>query len=170
MAVKFRRDSLAAAEPPHNRYEMRPGQSGQPARRRLLYIYVVVVVLAGASIVVHFLTKNQLNRWLPERPGEAVVVEKLAPEGDGPAAYRLRVRVAVPAASPQEAGYLPEDFPERDEALRARELEDDVVTPEADWQSVETGTRLRASYQLNIPRTKIMIRALYLDHLGSAPE
>jgi hypothetical protein len=168
MTVKFRRDSLAAAAPPRNRYEFRPGQSGPHARRRLLYIYLAVIALASASLVFHFLGANRLNRWLPERPGEAVVVEKLSDDRDGATVYRLRVRVAVPPASPAEADLVPEDYAGRGEAIGPHELEDVVTTPQVDWAAVEAGTRLRASYQLNIPRSKIMVRALYLDHLDAS--
>ncbi len=168
MPVKFTRDSISGAHhAPANRYEIRPGQSGPPARRRLLFIYVALIVLAGASIVVHFLSTNRINRWLPERPGTAVVVEKLPATDESPR-YRLRIRVEVPAATPDEAALLPDEYPDRATALGPQELDDIVETPEADWASVEPGTRLRASYQLNIPRSKVVVRALYLDHLDKA--
>lgn len=175
MAVKYRRETLSGPQgAPSNRYEIRPGQSGAPARRRLLYLYVAIVVLAAASLVVHFLSENRINRWLPERPGQAVVEEKISGDPGTRPRYQLRVRVLVPPATPEEAALLPEDHPDRDEALGPQELYDEIETPEADWAAVEPGTPLRASYQINIPRTKIVVRSLYLDHLNSgtagAPE
>jgi hypothetical protein len=153
--------------PPSNRYEFRPGQSGPGARRRLLIIYFALVALAGISLMVHFVLTNQMNRWLQERPGPAVVLEKLAPGDTTPSSgFALRIQVLVPEATPEEAALLPEDYPDRENAIGPQELEDVVETPEADWASVDVGTRLRASYQINIRRTKVAVRALYLDRLN----
>ena len=171
MAVKYTRETLSGPQgAPSNRYEIRPGQSGAPARRRLLVVYAAVIVLTGASLAVHFLSQNQLNSWLPERPGEARVVEKLEEDAGGRTRYLLRVAVRVPPATPSEAALLPENHPERDAVLAAKQLEDTIETPEADWRSVDVGTHIRASYQINIPRTKVLVRGLYLDHMDKGDE
>ena len=169
MTVKYRRQTLSGgSHDPAGRYELRPGQSGAPARRRLLYIYLAVAILAAASLLFHYLTTHRMSRWLPERSGTAVVVEKLAEGSGSETRYSLRVRVLVPAASPAEAALVPEDFPDRDEIVGPRQLEDTVATPFEDWSSVDAGTRLRASYQINIPRSGVTIHSLYLDSLDDS--
>lgn len=170
MAVKYRRETLSREALHHgHRYEIRPGQGGPRARRRLLFIYFAVIVLAAGSLVFHYLSQNQINRWLPERPGQALVLEKHTTPGTYGPRHLLRVRLFVPAATGDEAAFLPEDFPDRDAAIGPKEFEQDVETPQQDWESVSAGARLRASYQINIRRTDVMIRALYLDHLDAAP-
>jgi hypothetical protein len=134
-----------------------------------MYIYLAVAILAVASLMFHFLATHRAGRWLPERSGPAIVLENLSKPGATGTRYTLRVRVLVPPASPEEARLLAADEPDRDELLGARGLEDTVETPVEDWNTVEPGARLRASYQINIERTRIIVRALYLDHLDPSP-
>lgn len=132
-------------------------------RQRLIIIYAGIILVTVVLLLYHFFSVNRTRRWLPERTGKALIVGKQVLEAPGGAArYLLEVKVFVPPASSEEAQYVPDDVPDRDEVLGAHEYVETVETPREDWEAVEEGARLDASYQITLLRDRIMIRSLSL--------
>jgi hypothetical protein len=118
---------------------------------------VVLLIWAGRS-----LTAARVDRWLPARPGDAVVLGKA--EADGKPV--LMVRVAVPESAPAEATLLPASLPGRDAMIAAKTFEATVPVTGEQWRTIEVGARVRALYQINARRSDIFVTGLYLDKLG----
>jgi hypothetical protein len=118
---------------------------------------VVFLVWAGRS-----LTAARVDRWLPARPGDAVVLGKARAE-DKPV---LMVRVEVPEAVPAEAALLPAAMAGRTDMVQAKTFDATVPVTEDQWRTIEAGARIRAMYQINARRSEIFVTGLYLDKLG----
>ncbi len=130
---------------------------------------ISLVVLAGSLVwTARTLQANRLNRWLPERSGGAVVLEKTK-RGDD---CLLQIRLNVPAASPTEASFIPEGVNGRDAMLAARTFDTAAHVDQAQWDAAEPGMRVRAVYHINAGRSKVFVPTLYLDAMdsGAAPE
>jgi len=126
-----------------------------------LFSVAVFLVWAGKS-----LTASRVDRWLPARPGSAVILNKASADS-GPA---LVVRVEVPEASPAEAALLPSELDGRAAMLPARSFEATVPVTVEQWETIEPGARVRAIYQINVRRSEIFVSALYLDTLSPEPQ
>jgi len=114
------------------------------------------------------LQSNRLNRWLPERSGSAVVLDKTQRGAD----LFLRIRLAVPAASPAEATLLPDGAAGRETMLAARTFDATAHVDRAQWDAAQPGMRVRALYHINVRRSAVFVPTVYLDSMetGAGPE
>ncbi len=165
MTVKYtRRTATEQAGHPPNRYEVQRRLGPSNPRHRLLVIYIGIGLVSIILLLYHLLSKDRTRQWLPERRGEAVVVDKdtIDSADGGETRYLLQLRLAVPAASAPEAAYVPEGTANRESIVGPRAFTEVVETTADDWASVDVGTRLGASYQITASRDRIRIRSLDL--------
>lgn len=138
-----------------------------PQHRRPLVIastIVTVIVLIGAAIwTERTLQSHRLNRWLPERAGDATVLDKSERGAD----LLLEIRLEVPAASPAEATLIPEDVEGRETLIGVRSFDTTVHVDRAQWDAAQPGTRLRAMYHINAQRSEVFVPTVYLDAMGA---
>jgi len=168
MAIKYTREEFDyEAGASRNRYEVKSRLGTGDPKRRLLFIYMGLLFAAFVIFLYQYLVGARMSRWLPERSGDAVVVEKDVERGEDGRRHLLVVNVLVPEASATEAGYV-EDGPERAARIGPLEFLEIVEVPEADWESVEAGAELRVRYLINMQRNEILVRSLYLDRFGSS--
>ncbi len=128
-----------------------------------------IVVLVGAVVwTAQTLQSHKLNRWLPERAGNATVLSK----GERGADLMLEIRLDVPPASPAEAALIPEDTEGRDAMVGAHTFETSVHVDRAQWDAAQPGTRLRAMYHINAQRSEVFVPTVYLDAMdaGATPQ
>ena len=159
MAVKYKREG----------HEQEPfswdvkGRSPKNTRQRLLFIYIGLGAASVFLLMFQYMGKNALERWLPERNGEGVVIEKILETDDnGVASFFLAIEVNVPPASELEAGYL---MGENDDvAVRSGErvLGQKMATDPVSWEAVSEGTVILVDYQINMQRDDIIIRGVSL--------
>lgn len=132
-------------------------------RRKRTAILMAIAMLLGVAIFLVWagksLTASRVDRWLPARAGDAVVLAKVKEDG----APMLMVRVEVPEASPEEAALLPADLAGREAMLPARAFEKSVPVTAEQWDTIEVGADVRAMYQINVRRADIFVAALYRD-------
>ncbi len=135
-------------------------------RRKLAAIGIAIALLLSVAIFLIWagqsLTASRVDRWLPERAGDAVVLAKVKPGGTPV----LLIRVEVPEASPAEAALLPASLDGRDAMLGARVFEKPVLVSAEQWDTIEPGAPVRAMFQINVRRSDIFVAALYLDALA----
>lgn len=163
MAIKYKREGVQkSGSNADNKYVVRRGLFGNNPRRRLMVIYLGLSVMWISLLAFHFLSGSRMNRWLPERMGDGQITEKyIEDEGGESEQYVVHVQVSVPPAAPTEAEYVVPDAADRARLVGELELGDDVETDIASWSSVSPGTAVRVSYQINMQRSKIIIRSLY---------
>ncbi len=134
-------------------------------RKKIVAITAAVAALLAVAVFLVWaarsLTASRVDRWLPARAGDAVVLEKAKLE-EGPT---LLVRVEVPAASPSEAALLPMDLAGREAMLTAKTFEKWVPVGADKWDTIERDARMRAMFQVNVRRSDIFVTGLYLDAL-----
>lgn len=140
-------------------------------RRSLIFASVAVTLLlliGSLAWTARTLQANKLNRWLPERSGSATVLEKTRRGED----WLLRIRLDVPAASPTEAAYIPENVEAREALVAAQTFDTSAHVDKAQWDAAEPGMPVRAMYHINAGRSKVFVPTLYLDAMdsGATPE
>jgi hypothetical protein len=134
-----------------------------PAYRRPLVLVsaAVTIVILGALLVwmTRSLQSSKLDRWQPERTGNAEVLEKTRRGED----FILQIRLEVPAASPADAALIPADADGRNAMLPARTIDAAVHVDREQWDAAEPGMRVRALYHINVRRSDVFVPTVYLD-------
>jgi len=151
VAIKYRRDGIQKRTAgSRNPYVVRSRIFPTDPRRRLIVIYVGIIVMTIFILVFHLVSQNLKEDWLPPRNGEGRVVEKrIENEGTPEAVYLLMLRVAVPA----EVGSNQE----------IHVLTGIVVASEEDWNSVAPGTVIGLQYRTDSAYERLAIDAVYAD-------
>lgn len=165
VAIKYRREGFRKRTPgAQNPYDVRFSIFSRDPRRRLILIYVGIMVMTILLLAFHFVTENSKVVWLPPRIGEAWVVEKrIENKGRPQALYLLFVRVAVPSRDGvREDADSGVDGAEGD-GTRTRELSGIVVASEEDWRSVEPGSAIGVKYRVDAAYKRIAIDAVYSE-------
>lgn len=117
-------------------------ETGLSARRRLLMIYIGILMFCVLMLLFYGLGLQSSLALLPEEEGVGVVVKKETRNN----AFMVTVEVDV----------LESDDPN----AATTTLTDDVRVPEESYELVNVGDNLHVTYQVNEARTRIVIRDL----------
>lgn len=142
MAIKYGRGGYAERPGEGKLYTGPETGTGLSPRRRLLYIYIGILMFSVVMLVFYGLGLQQSLALLPEEEGLGVVVDKEI-EADS---FIVTVEIDVLAANEPDAP--------------TTTLSDDVRVPKESYDLVDVGDTLHVTYQLNESRTGLVVREL----------
>lgn len=145
MATKYGRGGFGKNASSQSSEAARPARRALDPKRRLLYIYIGILVFCVLMLVFHGLGLQHSLALLPPEEGMGVVAARTIVDGE----FFVTVEVEVPESEASDA--------------QVKTLADNVRVPQESHVLVEVGETLRVVYQLNQDRTALIVRELSLS-------